>query len=69
MKDAAPMIPAELAQEVIKQPIEARSAAMGSIAGELKGTGLLIAGAVAGGYANNQKVVAAEQAAANKVRA
>lgn len=31
-------------------------------------TGLQIAGAVVGGYANNQKVVAADQAAANKAR-
>lgn len=36
MKDVAPTIPAELAQEGIRQLTEARSAAMGSIAGELQ---------------------------------
>ncbi|MBI2277492.1 MAG: hypothetical protein HYU74_09090 [Dechloromonas sp.] len=36
MKNAAPVVPAELAQEGIRQLIQARCAAMGSIAGELQ---------------------------------
>lgn len=36
MKNVAPVVPAELAQEGIRQLTQARSAAMGSIAGELQ---------------------------------